>query len=50
MSALFLVSSGLSEKDRILLDGLRKVHDGSVIEPDYQKPDEVVRHLDVPVE
>lgn len=50
MSALFLVSSGLNEKDRILLDGLRKVHDGSVIAPDYQKPDEVVRHLDVAVE
>ena len=47
---LFLVSTGLSEKDRIVFEGLRKVQDGSVIEPDYKKPDDVIRHLDVPVE
>lgn len=49
-SELFLVSSGLSEKDRIVLEGLRKVQEGHVIEPDYEKPDDVIRHLDVPVE
>lgn len=50
MSELFLVASGLSESDHILLDGLRKVHEGSVIEPEYEKPEEVFRHLDVAVE
>ena len=46
----FLVSSGLSEKDRIVYDGLRKVHEDGVIEPDYKKPEDVLAHLDVPVE
>ncbi len=46
----FLVASGLSEQDRILFEGLRKVQDGSEIAPAYQKPEEVLAHLDVPVE
>jgi membrane fusion protein (multidrug efflux system) len=46
----FLVASGLSEKDRILYEGLRKVQDGSEIVPAYEKPEEVLAHLDVPVE
>jgi len=46
----FLVGSGLSEKDTILFEGLRKVQDGSVIKPLFQKPADVLAHLDVPVE
>ncbi len=46
---LFVVG-GLAITDRILLDGLRKVHDGSVITPAYQAPDEVIKHLQVPAE
>lgn len=46
----FLVAKGLSDKDRILLEGLRKVHEGNAIEPEYEKPEEVLAHLDVPVE
>lgn len=49
-SELFLVSGGLEEKDHVLLDGLRKVQEGDVIEPEYEEPAEVVKHLDVPVE
>jgi membrane fusion protein (multidrug efflux system) len=46
----FLVARGLDEKDRILFEGLRKVQDGSVITPAYEKPEAVLAHLDVPVE
>src|SRR5690606_24857699 len=44
---LYVVESGLEENERIVLDGLRKVRDGSVITPDYQKPAEVFAHLEV---
>lgn len=47
---LFVVNSGLSEKDRIIYDGLRKVKEGETIEPEFKKPEEVDTHLDVPVE
>lgn len=50
LSELFLVASGLKEADRILLDGLRKVQDGSEIEVEEQAPEEVLRHLDVATE
>lgn len=46
----FLVGSGLRETDRILYEGLRKVQDGSVIHPEFKKPEVVLAHLDVPVE
>lgn len=41
---------GLTEKDHILLDGLRKVHEGSVIGVNLQAPAEVMKHLEVPAE
>jgi membrane fusion protein (multidrug efflux system) len=47
---VYLVASGLDEKDQIVLEGLRKVHDGSVIEPEFQKPGEVLANLEVPAE
>lgn len=50
MSELFLVSSGLTEKDKIVFDGLRKVQEGSEIETEFHKPEEVLQHLDVAVE
>jgi len=50
MPQVYVVASGLSEKDRVLVEGLRKVRDGSVIEPDYKKPMDVLSHLDVPAE
>jgi len=47
---LFVVASGLEEKDRILLEGLRKVTDGTEIDPDYDQPQEVLAHLELPAE
>jgi len=47
---VFVVSKGLEEKDKILVEGLRKVHDGAAIEVDYKKPSEVLGHLEVPAE
>jgi membrane fusion protein (multidrug efflux system) len=47
---VYLVESGITEHDRILLDGLRKVHDGATIVPDYKPPSEVLDHLEVSAE
>ncbi|CAN5924788.1 efflux RND transporter periplasmic adaptor subunit [soil metagenome] len=47
---IFVVESGLGEKDRILLDGLRKVRDGLTIAVDYKEPADVLAHLEVPAE
>lgn len=47
---VYVVSSGVDEHARILLEGLRKVHEGSVIEPNFQQPGEVLAHLEVPSE
>ena len=47
---LFVVGSGLDEKERILIDGLRKVRDGATIEVDYKQPADVYSHLEVPAE
>jgi len=47
---VFVVKSGLDEHDHILLEGLRKVHEGGEIEPEFEKPEEVLSHLEVPSE
>lgn len=47
---VFVVASGVDEHDKILVEGLRKVHEGSEIEPNFQKPGDVLAHLDVPAE
>lgn len=47
---LFVVESGLQEQDRILIEGLRKVRDGTAIEVNFQKPQEVIALLEVPAE
>lgn len=47
---LYVVASGLDGTERVLLDGLRKVHEGSVIEPQFQTPGEALAHLEVPAE
>ncbi len=44
---LFIVSSGLQEGDRILLDGIRKVREGQAIDFMYLKPDSVLANLDL---
>lgn len=47
---VYVVSEGLTEKDHILIDGLRKVRDGDVIEPEFQEPTDVLARLVVPAE
>lgn len=47
---LYVVSHGLSDKDKILIDGLRKVRDGHEIAVDYKPPTEVIARLDLPVQ
>ena len=47
---LYVVASGLEENAKILVEGLRKVHDGSVIEPDFRQPGEVLANLEVSAE
>lgn len=45
---VFVVDSGLTENDKVLLEGLRKVKDGDKISTKYLEPKEVVSHLEVP--
>lgn len=47
---VYLVAGGLKDDEHILLEGLRKVHEGSVIEPEFKNPDEVMSHLEVAAE
>ncbi|MES2656886.1 MAG: efflux RND transporter periplasmic adaptor subunit [Bacteroidota bacterium] len=47
---LYIVKSGLKENERILLEGIRKVSDNQKIEYEYEKPEEVISHLNVYVE
>lgn len=44
---IFVVATGLDENDRVLVDGLRKVHEGVTIGVDYKEPADVMAHLDV---
>ena len=45
MPDLYVVSSGLSAGDKILLEGVQKVKDDDKIEYKYEKPEEVISHL-----
>lgn len=47
---VFVVESGLSEKDKVLIDGIRKVRDGVTVAIDFKPPPEVLGNLDVPAE
>lgn len=47
---VYVVDKGLDEKDIIVVDGLRKVRDGSTIATETKEPAEVLGHLDVPAE
>lgn len=44
---LFIVTKGINEKDRILLDGLRKVKNGEKIAIDFKKPEKVLSSLEL---
>ena len=47
MPGLFVIKSGITGTDWILLDGLRKVKDGDKINYDYKAPESVPSHLGV---
>ena len=47
---LYIVKSGITENEKILLEGIRKVKDGDKIEFDYEDPAKVISHLKVYVE
>lgn len=42
---LYVVESGLTENDKILLEGVQKAKDDDKINYDYRKPDDVIAHL-----
>lgn len=42
---LYIISAGLSEKDKILVEGIRKVQDNDKISYNYQEPREVMAGL-----
>ncbi len=50
MPDLYIIKDGLSENDRIVLEGIRKVRDKDRIEYAYQDPKQVIPHLKVYVE
>lgn len=47
---LYVVKSGLDEKDKILVEGLRQVTEGDEIKVNYKEASDVLAHLEVPVE
>jgi membrane fusion protein (multidrug efflux system) len=42
---VYVVGSGLSENDKILLEGVQKVKDDNKIEPEFKSPREVIAQL-----
>ncbi len=50
MPHVYLLEKGLDERDKIIVEGLRKVRDGAVIDIDYRKPSDVLGQLEVPAE
>ncbi|SHJ03386.1 membrane fusion protein, multidrug efflux system [Mesonia phycicola] len=42
---IYVVTEGLTEEDKILLEGLRKVREGDEISFDYEEPKDMLRHL-----
>jgi membrane fusion protein, multidrug efflux system len=47
---LYIVANGITEDDRILLDGVQKVKEGDKIQYEFQKPQEVISHLKLKAE
>jgi len=48
LSQVYVVESGLTVEDKVLLEGLRKVKDGDKISTKYLEPKQVLSHLEVP--
>ena len=47
---VYIVKSGLKDNDKILIEGLRRVHNGETIEINYQKPEVVLSKLNLHAE
>lgn len=47
---LYIITSGISESDKILLEGIRKVKENDHIEYEYEDPNTVIAHLKVSAE
>lgn len=45
MPDLYVIDNGVSENDKILLEGVQKVKDDDKIDFEYLKPEEVISHL-----
>ncbi len=41
---IFVVKSGLTVKDKVILEGVRQVHDGETVEFEFEKVDKVLAH------
>ena len=39
---IFVIKKGLDGNDRIVLEGIRQIHDGDKVEPEFRKPEEVI--------
>lgn len=50
MEDLFVVTSGLAENDKILLEGIRKVKENDKISYEYKEPKAVISRLKLPAE
>lgn len=47
---LFVVKSGLKDTDKVLLEGLRRVHNGQKISVNFKKPEQVLSRLELHAE
>lgn len=47
---VYIVKSGLKDNDNILIEGLRRVHNGQTIEVNYKKPEQVLSQLNLHAE
>ena len=50
MPQVYIVEKGLEATDKILLEGLRRVREGSEIDVNYQEPLTVLASLELPAE
>ena len=50
MPDLYVITEGLAENDKILLEGLRKVQNNDKISFKYEEPKSVIAHLKLPSE
>ena len=47
---IFVVESGLTEKDQVVFEGLSRVKDGEVVGTRYVPSADALAHLDVPAQ